>query len=71
VDLKTIERIAMLKHGEPFTKIATTKLINEFPEVIETYEWATRYHKPIAVGYVLLLFGLNCEDTRKAKRSEW
>jgi len=71
VDLKTIERIATLKHGGTFTKIATAKLLNEFPDVIQTYGWAARYNRPVTVGYVELLFGLNCEDIRKAKWSKW
>ena len=50
VDLKTIEGIARMKHGEPFTKTATGKLLNEFPGAMETYGWATRYNRPVTVG---------------------
>ena len=51
VDLKTIERIARMKHGEPFTKIAMEKLLREFPDVMETYDYATRLNRPITMGY--------------------
>lgn len=41
-----------MKHGEAFTKIATEKLLRDFPGVMETYEWATRFSRPVTVGYV-------------------